>query len=257
MHDDAAHRLLGVELTRGSAVLDGPVVDAIGRVAGRLDLGHERARAECVDESGRHVVEGTGDRGTNTQEGHDAGRAHDFAHVLDGRAGGDVDVGHRARVGIDDVPGLGLEPGLRMLRHVGLVWVDLDREVLARIEQLEEEREPALLRRGHRAQEVFGALGHDGAQLGPGIGPIEHAAAGVVHVGHDRLWQIAELPGLADVHALGKRLAIGGQPGATPRTLDEDRIEAKRRELGHAGPDTGRGRPGFIETLLAVSTLGP
>ncbi len=124
-----------------------------------------------------------------------------------------------------------------MAVDVRLVGVHLHGQVLARVQELEQQRKPAL-----------------GAQLGGahdlrarGLDRRPEAAAGQRAVGDDRaaaldgLGQVGQFPRLPD-HGRGRqRLAQVGQVAAAPDFFFENRLEDERVGL-HRASDVNEGR---------------
>ena len=136
----------GVELA-GLAVHAGAVVvvDAVGDVAGLLDLGEEDATTDGMDTAGREVEHIAG---LDLMVGEDLGDGAVFYAflVLIGGYGlleAGIEVG--AGVGLDDVPHLGLAHlAMDPLGHL-VVGMDLDAEVATGIDELDEQGQLAMV----------------------------------------------------------------------------------------------------------------
>ena len=136
----------GVEFA-GLAVHAGAIVveDAVGDVAGLLDLGEEDATTDGMDTTGREVEDITG---LDLMVGEDLGDGAVFYAflVLIGGYGlleAGIEVG--ARVGLDDVPHLGLAHlAMDALGHL-VVGMDLDAEVATGIDELDEQGQLAMV----------------------------------------------------------------------------------------------------------------
>ena len=80
----AAHRLGGVQVAGGAAVLLGPVVQAVGGVRRGLRLAHDDAGPERVEQPGRDVVDVAHPRGHPPDHRHDRGGADRRLQVVGG-----------------------------------------------------------------------------------------------------------------------------------------------------------------------------
>ena len=198
-----------MELAPFAPVFLGPVVDPEGGVARGLDFSDEDPRAERVDGAAREGVALSDDGGLGDEEIGDGVRFDRAFEVVLGRPGFEPFVEHRAFVGLEDEPGLGLE--VRVLVGVRVVGarVDLDAEVLARVEVFDEEGEascrgelglvdelaPPLLER------VPDGLAGEGAVGDFGVCAVPAAAGGAGGV------EVGEFPGFSDGVGFGEGFA--------------------------------------------------
>jgi hypothetical protein len=229
---DAAQRLVDVQLARPVEV-----VDAVGRVAALLHLEDHRPGADGVDAAGGD------EQGVAAL---DVDAVQEGARVLPVAQRrlepGPVDAAAqareemRARPGLRDDPCLGLRLAAQRRRDRGR-GMDLHRERLARVEQLDQQREPVLVaRRAGRAE-------HRLAVVRPQV--VERPAL-QGSLGHDALVvrAVDELPGLADRRLGRQRPAVELLESApAPDALLEHRAEGEwgveRRQCRNAGHTAG------------------
>ena len=125
-----------------------PVVDPEGGVGHLLDLGQHHPRADRVDRPGR-------DQDAVARPGREAVQqrldrrpaASAAANVVPGDARPQPGVDQAARLGVDDHPGLGLAVVVGQAPAALVVGVDLDREDLLGVEELDQQRELLARRR--------------------------------------------------------------------------------------------------------------
>ncbi len=175
---DHLHRLLQVQLP-GLAVEPGAavVVQAEGEVAGLLHLVDHRPAAEGVDRAGRehHDVGGLHPAVANGLLGAPGGQRLFQAAAVDARAQTEDDP-----PGVQDVPGLGLAEGAQALAAgVPVVGVDLDRQVLGGVDELDQQGELVAVARAHRrSHEGLSELLRQAGQAPPGQRSRAHDALG-------------------------------------------------------------------------------
>ena len=200
----------GVELA-GLAIHAGAVVveDAVGDVAGLLDLSEEDATTDGMDTAGREVEDITG---FDLVVGEDLGDGTVFYAflVLIGGYGlleSGIEVG--AGVGLDDVPHLGLAHlAMDTLGHL-VVGVDLDAEVATGIDELDQQGQLAMVFLVDRfAEDGLGGFTDDRDEV-PTLPRAVADDAGAGGYGTD-------LPTLADGLAGRGEPFVGSESGATP-----------------------------------------
>ena len=220
----ALERLVEVELPRLSVEADPtPVEDAVGGVRGLLHLGQQHAGADGVHGAGR-------DRDQLTRPDRD--RSQDLLDTSLGEGGlvvapaapfAKADVERGAGLGLEHAPGLALGTPPEARGHLG-GRMHLHRERLGGIDVLHQHREaPAVEPAG--AEQLPGALGAQRRQR-------DAAQRALGHQARVR-GQIAELPGLAEGRRPRQPLAQAGQPAASPDSLLQDGVEAKRVQIDH------------------------
>jgi hypothetical protein len=113
--------------------------------------------------------------------------------------------------------------------------VDLHRQFLPGVDELEQQREAAVHQRCV-TEDRGGVSGEQFAERPTGVGPVGDEAGAAVHV--------RKYPRLADRPRDRSRAAEeGGEPAAAPKVLLEDRLEPERRQgTRHRGVLAEEGR---------------
>ena len=223
----------GVEFA-GLAVHAGAVVveDAVGDVAGLLDLGEEDATTDGMDTAGREVEDIAG---LDLVVGEDLGDGAVFYAflVLIGGYGlleAGIEVG--ARVGLDDVPHLGLAHlAMDTLGHL-VVGMDLDAQVATGIDELDQQGQLTVVFRIDRlAEDGLGGFTDDGDE----VPTLPLAIADDAGAGGDG----TDLPTLAYGLAGRGEPFVGSELGATPD--DGVQIGFEEQDLHNSLAETEQG----------------
>jgi hypothetical protein len=244
--DDAGHAIfLGIpkphaglgllDVERAIGVASVPVEDAEGGVAWRLDFGGDDSGPESVADAAREIDAIASLDGDRLQVGEDAGPI-DVGEVAEETLAIDVvahtAVEHRARLGLEDDPRLGLEMRAWRRGSERGVGVHLDRKVLVRVQVLHEERESPLARELGRTEHLSRMGGDDVAKCEARPRPAGEMTSTVL----DLVGKIRQLPALADASADRNPLPEATEPIATPRSVLQDRLEEKGLDHGHGLP---------------------
>ena len=219
---NARQRLLDVQrpaLALGVATV--PVEEAEGGVAGLLDLGDQHATADRVDRARGQEDAIAGPRLEAVQAVRDRAPGQ---RVAQGRL---IDAGQQAGPdpaagpGVEDKPGFSLAALARpQAADRLLVGVDLHRQPVVGVEELDQPGEGRIPRRGRPEQGRAPAL-HERAELRAGVrAGRDHAAVQGV---------VAYVPGLAVGFGRGQGFAEPlGQGAAAPDHRPQERLEAQR-----------------------------
>jgi hypothetical protein len=153
-----------------------------------------------------------------------------------------------ALLGLEDDPGLGLQVGACEVVDDRGGRVHLHRQVLAGVQVLDQQREPAAGRRGGAAEQLLAERGHQLRQGGPGHRPVRDPCHRVVDRRHGRV-EVRDVPRLPHEHAVGQVAAEVGEVAGAPGLLDEPGGEGEGAE-GH-GPTL----PGGAWTIRSTAVL--
>ena len=200
----------GMELA-GFAVHAGAVVveDAVGDVAGLLDLGEEDATADGMDTAGREVEHIAGLDLVVGEDFGDGAVFYSFLVLIGGYGLLEAGIEVGAWVGLDDVPHLRLAHlAVDALGHL-VVGVDLDAQVALGIDELDEQGQLAMVFLGDLlAEDGFGGFVDDRDEV-PTLPLTVADDAGAGGYGTD-------LPALAYGLAGRGKPFVGSELGATP-----------------------------------------
>ena len=200
--------LTGLAVHAGTVVVEDPVRD-IGRL---LDLGEQDAATDGVDTACREVEDIAGLHGMVGQHLGDAAVLDALLVFVggDGLAETGIEVG--TFVGLDDVPHLGLAHLTVFALGHRVVGVDLDAEVFAGVNELDEQGQLAVVLLAHGlAKNSLRMLVDDGNEVVALPGTIADDAG----AGGDG----ADLPALADGVGGGLQALVGAEAGAAPYNL--------------------------------------
>ena len=194
-----------------------PVKNPEGCVGHLLDLRQQDPSADGVDGSRLDHDAIAGSSRETMQEWLDLPILDGRLELLAGDARPQPRVDQAARLGVHNHPGLGLAVVTGQAFSLFVVGMDLDRQDLAGVDELDQKRELAPARQA-RPQNFRAAMVHQVAQGGPGEFSLVDDAHGVAIV--------RQFPALGIVVALADRLVQHrSQPTAPPDESPEDRFE--------------------------------
>ena len=199
-----------------------PVVDAERRVGHLLDFRQHDPRADRMHGPGRDQDAVAGPGLEPMQQGLDGPSQEGGGEVVAGDSGAQAGVDQAAGLGVDDHPGFGLAVVVGQNPAELVVGVDLDREDVVGVEELDQERELPLARERvdeGRAEQLGAAVADEFAEARAGEGTVGHPADVVAVIG--------QLPALGVARPLPQRFVEDGpEPPAAPDQLFENGLEA-------------------------------
>lgn len=117
-----------------------------------------------------------------------------------------------------------------MICHISGMGMNLDREVLLCVEELEEKREPALRCWRNRPKKIGSRFCNDIAKSCARQRSRGHAAVGISHMIRHTFREVSNFPGFADGRVARQVLFIGGESRPAPGAFHEDRLKEERLE---------------------------
>ena len=218
---DGVLRQLGVKLTLvACSIRTIVVVDTVGDIGGLLDLSDEAACTDSVDTACGEEEDVTSIHFVFGQC-LDDGTFFDTAHVVLGRRlYGEAAIELSPWSRIYDVPHLGLPEGIVTLQAEGIIGMHLDREVVAGIDELDEQGEATAKALEDALTDELFAVGMDQFVE---VLPSEWASCddGVIVV------DVRDFPALTDLLIVGSKAFEWADSTAAPDDFLQERLEGQ------------------------------